>query len=520
MRYIIGKALSLAHLASTTLNIKRFQVMICVSIGRTRHRMMIAEQRALAERGAKLIELRLDWLAHQPDLKRLLNDRPTPVVISCRRPQDQGKWKGSEDQRQTLLRSAIVAGVEYVDIELDIARSIRRYGTTKRIISHHDFERTPDNIEEIHEALCASDADVVKLVTMANSPTDCVRLLKLIENSKVPTVAFCMGELGVYSRVLCRRFGSPFTYATFSSERELAPGQLSFDEMQKLYRYDAISISTKLFGVLGDPVAQSLSPKLHNTAMAAAGVDGVYLPLRVPPDQFSESLDAFSDLGFTGFSVTIPHKEAILAKYPLTDDFVREIGAANTAFRDADGLWRTANTDYQAAMDALMTVYDPSESLNGKRVLLLGSGGAARAIGTGVTKAGGILVVSSRTAKRASTLAELLKCRAVTWENRGSEYADILINCTPLGMYPNMNESPYQSNWLRDEMVVFDTVYNPEQTLLIKDSLLRGCRVVSGIEMFIRQAAAQFRYFTGQEASLETLRATLRKGISVVKGDD
>ena len=491
--------------------------MICVSLARTRHRMMIAEHQALAEKGAELVELRVDWLSRSPELSRLIPNRPTPVVFTCRRPPDGGRWRGSEDERQTLLRAAIVAGVEYVDLEADIAPTIRRYGKTKRIVSHHDFEKTPDNLEEIYASMSKLDADVLKIVTMANSPRDCIRLLKLVDGAKIPTVAFCMGEFGLASRLLCGRYGAPFSFATFSKEREIAPGQLAFQEMRDLYRYDSITRNTQIFGVLGDPVGHSLSPLLHNTAFREFGLDAVYLPLRVPPDQFSATLDDFQWLDVRGYSVTIPHKQAALAKYPLCQDEVRQIGAANTISRGADGAWMTSNTDLLGAMESLQLGLQEGESLEGKRVLLLGAGGAARAIGYGVIRAGGALVVTSRKTDRARTLAEELGCRFCTWENRGSEGVDVLINCTPVGMSPNVDDSPFQENWLQEEMLVFDTIYAPEQTLLIRHARERGCRAVTGVEMFVRQAAAQFQLFTGQAPPIDSMRNTLRKAISAAR---
>lgn len=491
--------------------------MICVSLARTRHRMMIAEHQSLADKGAELVELRVDWLSRAPELSRMLPKRPTPVIFTCRRPPDGGRWKGSEDERQTLLRAAIVAGVEYVDLESDIAPKIRRYGKTKRIVSHHDFVETPDNIEEIYASLCELDADVVKIVTMANSPRDCVRMLKLVDGAKIPTVAFCMGEFGILSRLLCGRYGAPFTYATFSQEREIAPGQLAFEQMRSLYKYDSITRNTKIYGVLGDPIGHSLSPLLHNTAMHSQGLDTVYIPLRVPADQLSATLDDWEWLGIDGYSVTIPHKEAALAKYPQCSDEVRAIGAANTIYRAADGTWSTANTDLTAAMAALQQGLRESETLEGKRVLILGAGGAARAISTGVMRQGAALVVTSRKVDRARKLAEELGCRYCTWENRGSEGIDILINCTPVGMSPNVDDSPFLETWLQEEMLVFDTIYNPEQTLLIRHARERGCRAVTGVEMFVRQAAAQYELFTRKAPPLDLMRETLRRAISAAR---
>jgi 3-dehydroquinate dehydratase/shikimate dehydrogenase len=274
--------------------------------------MMLAEHRALVDRGAELVELRLDWLSHSPDLGRLLAERPTPVVVTCRRPRDKGLWKQSEEHRRILLRSAVVGGAEYVDLEEDVATVIPRYGKTKRIISYHNFDKTPSNLEEIHSRLSKLDADVVKIVTMANSPGDNIRILRLVQGAKVPTVGFCMGEFGIPSRILTGRYGAPFTYATFHKERTMAPGQLSFEEMRDIYRYDTIDARTDIYGVVADPVAHSMSPLIHNAAFGAAGLNCVYLPFRVPKDQFAESLREFEWLGVKGYSVTLPHKEAVL----------------------------------------------------------------------------------------------------------------------------------------------------------------------------------------------------------------
>lgn len=491
--------------------------MICVSIARTRHRMMIAEHHALAERGAQLVELRVDWLARNPDVPRLLKDRPTPVIVTCRRAQDGGKWRGSEEDRQRILRTAIVSGVDYVDLEDDIAKSIPRYGKTKRIISHHDFNGTPDHIEEIWAEMTSMKPDIIKVVTLANSPSDCVRLLKLVHNARIPTVAFCMGEFGVWSRIVCAKLGAPFSYGAFSPDREVAPGQLSFQDMKDLYNYDSINADTQLFGVIGDPIGHSLSPLLHNRMMRNRKFNGVYVPIRIARDQLSKGLADLDSIGFNGLSVTIPHKELVLETFPKCDAIVRQIGAANTLHRGADGEWQAFNTDYEAALDSLKLGLRTGDTLEGKRVLLLGAGGAARAIAMGIVRSSGALVITSRTSAKAKTLAEELNCRHVTWENRGSEYADILINCTPVGMSPNMDETPFQDNWLREGMIVFDTIYTPENTLLIKNAQTRGCSTVTGVEMFIRQAAAQFERFTGMPASLDELRENLRRGISRAK---
>ncbi len=502
--------------------------MICVSLGRTRHKMMMAEHKAVAERGAELVELRLDWLSHSPDLGRLLNGRPTPVVVTCRRARDKGLWRWNEEQRLTVLRSAIVSGAEYVDLEEDIAGSIRRFGPTKRIVSFHDFEQTPETLEEIHARMQKLDPDIIKIVTMANSPIDNVRMLKLVAAAKIPTIGFCMGEFGIPSRILTGRYGAPFTYATFNKDRTMAPGQLTLEEMRDVFHYDRIDRQTELYGVLADPVAHSMSPLIHNAAFAHEKLNKVYLPFRVPADALAATIDSYEWFPVQGYSVTLPHKEGLLE---LTDKYagpVREIGAANTLYKASDNGWCAANTDHDAALESLIRELNPElaagtdvslSALAGRKVLILGAGGVARAIAHGIVSHGGVLMIANRTKARAEALAKQLGCLLVEWQNRGSVFADVLVNCTSVGMHPNLDESPFAENWLREGMVVFDTIYNPERTLLIKQARDRQCKTITGVEMFVRQAARQFELFTGRTAPDDVMRGVLRKAISAVRID-
>ena len=495
--------------------------MICVSIGRSRWKMVVREHQALADKGAELVELRLDWISSVPDLNVLIANRPTPVVITCRRAEDRGRWRGSEEQRQTLLRAAIVAGVEYVDLEEDIAKSIPRYGKTKRIISYHNFDETPDDLAEIHQRMAKLDPDIIKIVTMARSPSDMARMLRLVKDSNIPTAGFCMGEIGMPSRVLCGKYGSPLTYATFSESRELAPGQLSFEQMRKIYNYDAISESTRVFGVVGDPIGHSLSPLIHNLAFQAEGIDAVYAPFLIPEGTLPESLQAFDSLGVKGYSVTIPHKEAAAKFADIRDEDVKAIGASNTLVSNESLAWQASNTDAPAALESILKglsrdgkTLAPESELMSRKVILLGAGGAARAVATALVRAGALVTISSRTHKRAEALADEIGCLSCTWENRGAGSPDILVNCTPVGMHPNVDATPFEPYWLNERMLVFDTVYNPETTLLLRHAKERECRVVSGIEMFVRQAARQFEMFTGRPAPIEQMRLTVRRAIS------
>jgi 3-dehydroquinate dehydratase/shikimate dehydrogenase len=494
--------------------------MICVSIARGRHRHMIAEHKHLVSQGAQLVELRLDYINGEVNLKRLLGERPSPIVITCRRERDGGKWAGSEEQRLMLLRTAIAEGVDYVDLEEDIAVNVPRYGKTKRIISLHDFRRTPDNLNEIHARLVKLDADIVKIATMANHPHDNLRMLKLIRRSKVPTVGLCMGDIGTPSRLLAGKFGAPFTYATFHHERTLAPGQLSFQQMTEIYHHQRIQADTAVYGVIGDPIGHSLSPMIHNAAFRKVGLNAVYLPFRVPREHLAQFLDDAPEFGISGLSVTIPHKESVLPRLTDADPSTQGIGACNTMVWNKEAV-HGYNTDERAALESLERAIadDPSRdpSIDGLTALVLGSGGAAKAIAYGLKKRGANVVISGRTLQRAEQLGERLKCRVIDWSTRHGLGADIVVNCTPVGMHPNVDATPYERHSIRPSMIVFDTVYNPENTLLIKDGRTQGALTVTGVEMFVRQAALQFHLFTGQEAPIELMRETLKRQIGPAK---
>ncbi|MFH1268454.1 MAG: shikimate dehydrogenase [Planctomycetota bacterium] len=494
--------------------------MICVSIGRGRHRFVIATHKHLAEQGAELVELRLDYINGPVNLKRLIADRPTPVVITCRRKREGGKYKGSDEERLLLLRSAIAEGVEYVDLEENVAGEVPRFGKTRRIVSLHDFRKTPDDLEAIHGRLAALDPDIIKICTMANRPSDNLRMLRLVRQSKVPTVGLCMGDMGIPSRLLAGRFGAPFTYATFSHERVLAPGQLSFEEMKDVYHYDEINRETDVYGVVADPVGHSLSPLIHNAAFRHLKLNKVYIPLRVPREDLLEFIDQASEMGIRGLSVTIPHKETVIAKLTEVDDAVEGIGAANTVVFQGDRR-RGLNTDYQAAMDSLEALVGPADDehgpLEGKTALVLGSGGVGKAIAFGLVRRKAKVVLSDGLPERAEELAGRLKCRAIDWSLRHTVGADVLVNCTPVGMHPNVDDTPYEKHYLRPAMIVFDAVYNPENTLLVKEARARNCRVVTGVEMFVRQACLQFKHFTGHDGPAELMRDCIKRATAATK---
>src|SRR5271166_1195397 len=492
--------------------------MICVTIGRGRHSSLTEEWEAAAKAGTDLVELRIDCLRRDPDLKRILKQRPTPMVFTIRRGVDGGLWRGHEEKRLQLLREAIALGVDYVDLEQDIAGKIRRFGKTKRIVSYHNLKTTPVDIQ-----------DIVKIATSASTLADASRVLHLGVTGKFPTIPIAMGEIGVFTRILGAKFGAPFTYAGFNPERVFAVGMLQLPVMKKDYFYNQIDSKTEIYGVLGDPIEQSLSPAVHNAAFRHLGLNKVMVPFLVPGGDLETFFRELLWLDIKGCSVTIPHKEAIVSFLQQMEGAVERTGSCNTVVFDGDGRRIGHNTDYRAAMVSLEAAMggggggDDSEAsspLIDKQVLILGAGGVARSIAFGLMRRGAHLTVTNRHDERATGLAEEIGCRMVTWSQRATSIADVIINCTPVGMHPNLDDTPLPPvAFSRPGIVLFDTVYHPENTMLLKLGRERQATTITGVEMFLRQAALQFKIYTGLDAPLDVVRETLKRKLGPLRDE-
>jgi len=485
---------------------------------------MAEEWEAAAKAGVDLAELRIDCLRRDPDLKRILKTRPTPVVFTIRRGLDGGLWRGNEEKRQQLLREAIALGVDYIDLEQDIAGKIRRFGKTQRIISYHNLKTTPVDVQDIAEKSEELDPDIVKVATSATTLAEASRVLHLGVTGKFPTIPIAMGDIGVFTRILGAKFGAPFTYAGFNPERTFAPGMLDYHVLKRDYFYNQIDSKTELYGVIGDPIEQSLSPAIHNAAFQQLGLNKMLVPFLVPASDLEAFFRELLWLDIKACSVTIPHKEAIVLLLQQSENAVERTGSCNTVVIDHEGRRVGYNTDYRAAMDSLeagMGVVDGSEEaspLLDKQVLILGAGGVARSIAFGLMRRGAHLTITNRHDERATGLAEEVGCRYVTWSQRATSIADVIINCTPVGMHPGVDDTPLPpSAFPRPGIVAFDTVYHPENTMLLKLARERQATVITGVDMFLRQAALQFKIYTGLDAPIDVMKAALKRKLGPLR---
>ena len=486
---------------------------VCAPINAPDTEAALAAMRRAKSAGADLVELRLD-LMESFDLKRLLDYRPLPAIITYRRADQGGGRECEESERLATLSRALELGADYVDVELGSEGGLKRSGSGQVIISLHDFEKFPEDLAAAARQMAGRGADVVKVAVTPSHPLDCLPLYELPGQVEAPVIAVAMGEFGAAARLLALRFGSCLSYGALSPEEATAPGQLSAKEMVELYRAGEISEATRLFAVIGDPVAHSLSPAVHNIAYRRMGMDAVYVSFRVP-DRPAEFIRRYAELGFEGFSVTLPHKSAALEAADEVDEVARDIGAVNT-ITVTGGRLRASNTDAAAAVAQLAAAFGGADELTGKTVLLLGAGGAARAAGWGLVRAGAKLIVANRTVERGQTLADELGAEFRPLGDLADLKYDAAVNTTPLGMSPKTEKTPLPAELIRPDAVIFDTVYNPLETRLLREAKMRGARPVDGIGMFVEQAAEQIRLWTGRrawprlmrQAALERLKPT------------
>jgi 3-dehydroquinate dehydratase/shikimate dehydrogenase len=379
-------------------------------------------------------------------------------------------------------------------VQLEKFRAGLRAAGAALLISYHDFMKTK-GLDQVAQRIEAFEPDYVKVVSTARSLTDNLAVLKLIEDQSLTAqvVGIAMGEEGLVSRVLGPRAGAAFTFASFSDGAETAPGQVTVRTLRDLYRVEQLDQATRIFGVAGNPISHSLSPLMHNTAFRRESVNAVMLPLRVRV--LADLLTVVRELPLGGVAVTMPLKQELLPHLANMDPLTARIGACNTLRTGADGKLYGFNTDVAGVVRPL----EKRLRLRGARIVVLGAGGAARAAVFGLVEQGAEVLIVNRTHEKAVALAREAKAKALKHEQFARNRFDVLINTTPCGMVGEKQALPIAENELHAGLV-FDMVYNPLETPLLKLAKERGLAVVSGLEMFVQQGARQFEIWTGKPA--------------------
>jgi 3-dehydroquinate dehydratase / shikimate dehydrogenase len=468
----------------------------------------------------RTIELRLDWFEDMSEVTACLAQLPisparATFLATCRRRVAGGHFGGSIPIQVALLRAANRFGCQWCDLEAEslvhppqnLRGRIRERGHW--LLSWHNFEGAPSETS-LRKQLRRFEVQrrkwgfaAIKMATQCDSLSESLRLLRLARGKR-NVIAVPMGDVATPARILALREGSALAYAPV--EISTAPGQVSLEEMKNLYRADQLDRRTRVYGVIGDPVRHSLSPLLHNAGFRARGVHAVYVPFLVKG--LPDFLDAIEPLGIRGFSVTVPHKETILRHLDDCDPLAAAIGAVNTVVVRNRGKLYGYNTDYVGVLRAL----ERRLPIRGSRVLIFGAGGAARAVAFALESGGAIVAVCARRSAPARRLAHAVHGEAVPRSTLKGEFFDAIVNATPVGMLPNENQSPLEACELNCRLV-FDLIYRPRETELLKLAARRGIETVSGIEMFLAQGIAQWEIWMGERAPEKPMRAAVLEAL-------
>ena len=453
--------------------------------------------------GESFFEFRLDYLPVPEQgvalIRKFLAAHPECCILAtCRRHQNHGKFNGSVEDQIRVLDAALDAGARAVDIEIESAENAlprldALRGKGRLLLSYHNYDGTPSP-EAVLRRMLRIPADGYKLVTTARKPSDNFRVLALTKSHpRTPLIVLAMGETGFPTRVLATAWGGLFTYAAPNASEGTAAGQVSARVLRHLYRVEKFSRAAKIYGVIADPVRHSISPAVHNRAFQAQRMDAVYLPFLVQPAQLKDFFALADKLPLAGFSVTIPHKQKVLRYLDVVDPLARRIGAVNTVWKKA-GKWRGTNTD----ADAVTVPLSRRLRLAKSSVLVVGNGGAARSAAYALVDSGAKVTIVGRNPDRVRSLARACGAEPLQREQLDGRRFDALVHATPLGMFPH-TDGCFFAGAIPAELV-FDMVYNPLETALLRRATAQGLTVISGLQMFLEQAARQFEIWTGASA--------------------
>ena len=502
---------------------------ICVSI--CEENLNSFEQAILNARPhANVIELRLDCLnpfqigGDFSKLNPLIADSPIPIIVTYR-PAEQGGRRALDSKTRLMFwLFNRPSGQTFLDMELDIARNanVFDYGRGpdwgRVICSHHDLVGVPKDLERLYSDMAKTPAHILKIAVQADDVIDCIPVFRLLERAHADgrqMIAIAMGEAGLATRILGPSRGAFLTYAALDDQSAIAPGQPTVDELHNLYRIQKINRHTRVMGLVGMPVAHSVSPEMHNAAFESSGVNAVYLPFPV------RNIASFMrrmvhprtreiDLNIRGLSVTAPHKRAVMSHLDRIDLAATEIGAVNTIVVEEDELVGY-NTDASAFIQA---VSQQIGDLQGVRCAVIGAGGSAAAVVWALKRSGAVVTVLARDEHKASQFAQRFDLnRQLLTESRPGDF-EVVINATPLGTSGALeDQTPATAGQLRGARVVCDLVYNPLDTRFLREALAAGCEKIGGLSMLVTQAGEQFKLWTGVDAPEDLMHQVAAKAI-------
>ncbi|HJP90951.1 MAG TPA: shikimate dehydrogenase [Pyrinomonadaceae bacterium] len=465
---------------------------ICVSVCE-KNLDTLRESLGRASEWADIVELRLDCLDETPE-----NVSARPVILTYRPAEQGGHRNLSREDRIAFWKTAPRGESVWWDLEADLTDQVSP-DWSNVIVSHHDFSGVPNDLDQIYERLGQTPARVVKIAVQVKDVVDCLPVFQLIDRARSEgreIIAIAMGNAGVATRILGPSRGTFLTYGSLDDESATAPGQVNAQSLRSLYHIDKIDSETMICGLVGLPVMHSVSPQIHNAAFVSEGLNGVYLPFEVT------DLSAFVrrmvhprtrelNWNLRGLSITAPHKQTVMDYLDWIDPQAKEIGAVNTVVVEKDRLLGY-NTDAAGFIEPLLARVG---SLAGKRVAIIGAGGAARAAIWALQEQNANVTLFARDLAK----AQLFNVPSQSLSSASFEDYDLVVNTTPLGSGAHVDQSPATAQQLSGARWVYDLIYNPIETKFMRDARGVGCETLGGLEMLNSQARIQFELWTGKK---------------------
>lgn len=464
----------------------------------------IREDLAIVESEHKrvdLVEVRSDFLdaAELEGLRSFPRLAGVPAILAFRRRKEGGARDVAERERLDVVERALDGEWAFVDLEddLDAPRLEAKAGERGAAIirSFCDFSGVPVDLGPRLQRLAGRRDELPKATVTPRSLGDLLRILDAtVLLGESPAILTGTGEWGFPSRVLPGRFASVLTYSS-AGRVKAAPDDVDPQTLRNVYRIGETTPRARIYCVIGNPVLHSRSPWIHNRGFRSLGIDAVYIPIQV--DRIEDFSLLAERLPIEGASVTVPHKEIIRSLLAASDASVDEAGACNTLVKSGTG-WRGFNTDIAGFLAPLRARL--GERLAGKRALVVGAGGAARAVVAGLASAGCSVTIANRTEPRAQALASQFRCewaRLADLDIHGG--FEIVVQATSVGMSPNEGVDPLPGYRFSGRETVYELIYAPRRTLFVERAERAGCSVIGGREMLLQQAFAQFRLFTGEK---------------------
>jgi 3-dehydroquinate dehydratase/shikimate dehydrogenase len=439
-----------------------------------------------AAKQCDLVEIRLDRFGMAPELRQLIEAKPKPVIMSCRRTEDGGHWDGTEDERLAILRQAIVSKADYVEIELDVADQIRRFPPSQRVISYHvKPSDTAEDIAERYEEAQTKNPDVIKLTTLAATPEEAWPLVQILGKPRLPTVVVGLGKPGVMLTVLAKKIGAPWTYAALEKGMEAYPGQPTVAELREVYHYDAVGHGIRLIGVTGFGEREYATVAMLNAALAHLQLPARCLPLGVGTVRlFRKIVEAVK---LAGVVVDQANQAAILEMAGHLHPTAEQAKAADLVLHREDG-WHGYHTQAAVALAALLALLKKKtgldEPLHNRPVAIAGVGGLARSFALELQRRAAGVLVGSHQRKAAAQLAKDVGCRHIQLEGLYTTMHDVLVVCDN---EQTDGRSGIHTGYLKESMTVMDLTSGLRPSPLLAEARARGCAVVEPRALFVDQ---------------------------------